>query len=160
MAISPASRQEERVRRQTEQASSGFSIALPLKQLADAAAWAIAGYPNEACGVLIGRNGGGITQVHHVTEARNLNVDSPHNRYRLDPEAFLRADRWATEHGLEIVGIWHSHPNAAPVPSETDLEAAWPGYSYLIISVNERRAIAVRSWRLDGEAFVEEKIES
>lgn len=160
MAISPASQQDERARREAERQSGSFSIALPLKPLANAAASAIAGYPNEACGVLIGRNDGNLTRVEHITEARNLNVDSPHNRYRLDPEDFLRADRWAAQRGLEVVGIWHSHPNAAPFPSDTDLEAAWPGYSYVIISVNERRSIVVRSWRLDGEVFVEEKIES
>lgn len=160
MAISPLGRQQEAFRRYKSLDDSTFSILLPLKELGSAAASAIAGYPHEACGVLIGSVDGTRTRVERVVAARNLNTESPHNRYRLDPEDFLRADLEAENLGLEIVGIWHSHPNEAPFPSSTDLDAAWPGYSYVIISVDERRAISIRSWRLDGEAFTEERIES
>ena len=134
-------------------------IAVPADHVRRLEVVAARGYPNEVCGVLIGRVEAERTRVEHVTEAKNLNTDRARDRFLLDPQDFLRADRWADERGLEVVGFWHSHPDHPPTPSQTDLESAWPGYSYLIASVPAEGTVALRSWRLDGKTFIEERIE-
>lgn len=133
---------------------------LPPPQRLQLEAWARADYPKEACGLLVGRKLPEGGEVHAVRLARNLNTERAHDRYELDPEDFLATDRQARELGLEILGVWHTHPDHPAVPSETDRAAAWPGWSYLILAVQAGGVAALRSWRLAGEAFVEEEIES
>ncbi len=120
--------------------------------------WATAGYPYEACGLLIGRVEGERTLAVRAAEARNLNSERPNDRYLLDPEDFLAADRSARAEGLDVVGVWHSHPDHSARPSATDLESAWGEYSYLIITTTARGAGELRCWRLNGGEFGEESI--
>jgi len=117
-------------------------------------------YPNEACGLLIGQRDGARHQVAAMREARNLNRERACDRYELDPADYLAAELSARDAGQEIVGIWHTHPDHPARPSETDRAAAWPNWSYLILSVDAAKVAAVTSWRLDGEVFVEEEIAS
>jgi proteasome lid subunit RPN8/RPN11 len=93
-------------------------------------------------------------------QAPNLDQERPEDRYELDPQALLTADRAAQDHGLEIVGIWHSHPDHPACPSETDHAAAWKGWSYMIFSVTPYGVTEIRSWRLADNRFVEEEIQS
>ena len=120
--------------------------------------WAAASYPHEACGLLIGHSEGPRSEVARVTAARNLNRHRPRDRYLLDPADFLAADCSARDDGLDVVGFWHSHPDHPARPSDTDLEAAWAGYSYLIITTTATGASRLRSWRLDGGGFREETV--
>ncbi len=57
---------------------------------------------------------------------------------------------------LEVVGIWHSHPDHPAEPSATDRAGAWEGWSYVIASVSSEGIPSVRSWRLCGARFLEE----
>jgi proteasome lid subunit RPN8/RPN11 len=110
-----------------------------------------AGYPNEACGALIGRAGDG-TQPHQALEfrpMRNTVTDRPRDRYVLDPLEQLRVQKDAEARGLEIIGFVHSHPDHPPRPSEFDTEHAWPFYSYVVASVAQGRLAEARAWRLD-----------
>ncbi|MGH8582401.1 MAG: M67 family metallopeptidase [Gammaproteobacteria bacterium] len=118
-----------------------------------------AGYPEETCGLLIGHQADGVVSVCAAPPARNVNRERPEDRYELDPLAMLRADRDARCRGLEVVGVWHTHPDHAAQPSATDRAAAWEGWSYLIVSVTRRGVGEVRSWRLAGDAFREEGVE-
>ena len=122
--------------------------------------WARAGYPSETCGILIGRCDDEEAEVEEVTAARNLNVERARDRYELDPAALLVADEAARNRGLEIIGVWHSHPDHPAVPSETDRAQAWRGWSYVIVSVSRGGVEDLRSWRLNGADFVEERIRS
>lgn len=123
--------------------------------------WVLAAYPHEACGLLIGtrRPSDGGSDTVDVSCARNLNRERPGDRYQLDPADHLAAEERARAAGLEVVGVWHSHPDHPAQPSETDLRAAWAGWSYLILSVTRQGVTHERSWRLRDEAFVEEAIE-
>jgi proteasome lid subunit RPN8/RPN11 len=105
---------------------------------------------------MIGRHQGQAVDVVHVTRARNLVLERRHDRYLLDPDDFLAADRQARTAGLEIVGFWHTHPDHPARPSQTDLDAAWEGYSYLIIATTAKGAVEHRSWHLQGGRFVEQ----
>lgn len=116
------------------------------------------GYPHETCGLLVGRQTARQAEARQVVAARNLNTERAHDRYEIDPEDFLCADRNARAEDLEIVGVWHSHPDHPALPSETDRAAAWQGWSYVIVSVTRDGIAELRSWRLNGEQFEEEAI--
>ncbi len=120
-----------------------------------------AGYPDEACGVLVGRISDESTEVVRLVLAENAREDSRHNRYVIPPEAVLAAEKAARAEGLGVVGYFHSHPDHPARPSEFDREHAWPGLSYLIVSIRAGKAEDVKSWRLsdDRERFDEETIE-
>jgi len=122
---------------------------------------AAASYPDECCGVLIGRLRDDSTVVERLLSADNERDDSRHNRYLINPETVLAAHKEARALGLDVVGYYHSHPDHPARPSEFDREHAWPGVSYLIVSVEKGNVADARSWRLadDREKFDEEKIE-
>ncbi len=120
-----------------------------------------ASYPFEACGVTIGRAETSADEVvvEDVFHARNLNTARARDRFLLDPVDHLAADRVARQRGLDVVGFWHSHPDRPARPSATDLAVAWQGYSYLIVSTAAFGDNVLRSWRLDGGRFLEERID-
>ena len=134
------------------------TLELPLSLRSRLEAQSRARYPHEACGLLLGRRSGAITVVTHVLEARNLATTRPHERYDLDPSDHFAAEELARALGLDVVGIWHSHPDRPAFPSELDRTQAWKGWSYAIVSVSAGAAREVRSWRLAGERFVEELV--
>ena len=116
------------------------------------------GYPEEVCGVLLGGHSPGETRPVAVRQIENLNRARARDRFEMDPEGFLAADGEARRRGLEIVGVWHSHPDHPARPSATDLAAAWEGWSYVIVAVTAAGAGELRSWRLAGDRFVEESV--
>lgn len=114
-------------------------------------------YPRESCGLLLGRGRQG--QEHMVLyQHPGHNVANASGRYEIDPQEYLAAEIAAKSAGLRVVGVWHSHPDHPARPSPTDRSLAWPGWSYLIVSVTDGQVADLRSWRLDGEDFAEEEI--
>ena len=92
--------------------------------------------PEEACGLLGGRDQEGSCQVETVIPATNV-LHSP-VRYRMDPREQLQAFDNLDSRGLDLVGIYHSHPSGPDVPSPTDItEAYYPAVVYLILSRTE-----------------------
>jgi proteasome lid subunit RPN8/RPN11 len=120
-----------------------------------------AAYPEECCGFLIGRAEEEETVIERVLSADNERQDSRHNRFLIHPETVLAAHKEARAAGLDVVGYYHSHPDHPARPSEFDREHAWPGLSYVIISVADGKVAEARSWRLsDGrDRFEEEAVE-
>lgn len=84
-----------------------------------------------------------------------------HNRYLLTELDYLHAEQEADRLGLDLLGVFHSHPDHPNRPSEFDREWALPWFSYVITSVQLGRAVESRSWRLneDRTGFDEESIE-
>ena len=123
------------------------------------------GYPYEVCGVMIGKE----DTVTHFSKCANLvsddesetafketaNIDSKRlrDRYELDPRSYIEADSWARKNGLEILGIYHSHPDHPSAPSETDRQVASPGWAYIIFSVNRGKFADARIWYIDEQNF-------
>ena len=118
-------------------------------------------YPEECCGFLIGQASGEATVVERLLPVANERQDSRHNRYVINPETVLAAHKEARAAGADVVGYYHSHPDHPSRPSDFDREHAWPGLSYLIVSVQKGHAADARSWRLadDRERFDEEIID-
>jgi proteasome lid subunit RPN8/RPN11 len=120
--------------------------------------WVCAGYPHETCGLLIGERRSECLIIERVVQAKNLNRERAHDRYELDPLDFLAADTEARDLRLEVSGVWHSHPDHPARPSETDRAAAWPDWSYVILSVTRDGVQDVRSWRLNGNHEFDEEV--
>ena len=109
-------------------------------------------YPNECCGVLLGRVADDGTRIVTSTaRCGNTRTDSARNRYNIDPRDLLRIQREGRERGEDIIGFYHSHPDHPAHWSPTDLaEAHWFGCSYLITSVEKGRAVLTNSFELTG----------
>ena len=118
-------------------------------------------YPEEGCGVMLGRDSNGDREVVQVIGFDNVREDSRTNRYLIAPEQFLAAERAARDAGLDVIGFFHSHPDHPSRPSAFDLEHAWPWYSYLIVSVENGAPKDAHSWRLaeDRSRFEPEDLE-
>lgn len=128
--------------------------ALAMQRIREAAGTA---WPHEACGLLEGQVAEDGVHVSQTLICANVHAE-PRHRYTIDPEDFLHAEHAARDRGRSIVGTWHSHPNGAPVPSETDRNEAWPGWSYLIAGVTNGAVTALRCWCLDDGTFHEQPI--
>ncbi len=119
-------------------------------------------YPNECCGFLVGRaDEEGVKRVSRVLPVDNAREEeAQRNRFLIRPEDFIATEKTARADGLDIIGFYHSHPDAEAQPSAFDLEHAWPWYSYLIVSVRDRKAGRAASWVLDHDrsGFMEEDI--
>lgn len=134
-------------------------------------------YPEECCGLLIGQidrtrsSSKTLLEIWEVSNAwsaaiaeelstvipaaeekladeKQLRSDKT-DRYWIDPREMLKAQRYARDHQLEIIGIYHSHPDHPAVPSECDRRLAWTQYSYLIVSVQQGIAKLTQCWSLD-----------
>jgi proteasome lid subunit RPN8/RPN11 len=129
-------------------------------------------YPNECCGVLLGKSIAGenpaiapINSVHQIVRAGNTRTDSAHNRYHIAPIELVKIQRQARTAGLDIVGFYHSHPDHPAQWSKTDFaEAHWLGCSYIITSIEQGKAATTNSFLLtgteeDNKKFEDEAIE-
>jgi proteasome lid subunit RPN8/RPN11 len=118
-------------------------------------------FPHECCGFLLGRDGDGGRIIDRVIPATNSRGEEElHNRFTITPEAFMAADKAARAAKLDVLGFYHSHPNAPARPSAYDLDHAWPVYSYIIVSVRDGEPREMTSWVLrdDRSGFDEQGI--
>lgn len=118
-------------------------------------------YPYECCGLLLGRfreEGKVVTETYPISNARE--ESAKRNRFLITPEELMRGERYARGKDLEVVGFYHSHPDSPAVPSQYDLEHAWPTYSYIIVSTTTDAAKDVFSWEQepDRSRFNQEEI--
>jgi proteasome lid subunit RPN8/RPN11 len=122
-------------------------------------------YPNECCGVLLGKNIAGegnsaaaTNHVQQIVRAGNTRTDSAHNRYNIAPQELVKIQRQARGLGLDIVGFYHSHPDHPAQWSQTDFaEAHWLGCSYIITSIEHGKAALTNSFLLSGTSEDDKK---
>ena len=150
-------------------------------------AHAEAGYPFEICGFLVGTAGEGGRVVREAWPVRNAweedaelraqmlagveaaggtagtdrwDAAGQERRFLVSPRDTMLSMKRAREAGLDLVGVYHTHPNHPAIPSDFDRDAAWPEWSYIIVSVREGEVADFRSWALteDGSRFEEEAV--
>jgi proteasome lid subunit RPN8/RPN11 len=115
-------------------------------------------YPFECCGIILGIS---KAAVEVISTENAFPVESEKNRrYAIAPEMMLKTQREARDKSLNIIGIYHSHPDYPAIPSECDRELAWQLYSYIIVSVVKGKASDSQSWTLDeNHQFQPEEIQ-
>ena len=119
-------------------------------------------YPEECCGLLLGKLSSEEKLVMEVRALENTwspeiadDLDpeltkSRQQRYTIAPDIMLREMRYARARNLQVIGIYHSHPNHPATPSECDRRNAWSLYSYIIVSVQQGKTQNLKNWVLDS----------
>ena len=110
-------------------------------------------YPYECCGLLLGGFGAHgtklVAETYPISNARE--EEAKRNRFLIRPEELMVGEKYAARKELEVLGFYHSHPDHPAVPSQYDLEHAWPVYSYIVVSVRAGQAEDLRSWEMEGD---------
>ena len=151
---------------------------------------AIISYPLECCGLLLGKVKDNQKQVVTVIPTENdwenqkdlfvelnakydgaepgmhgsealLQADRQcRDSYSINPLIILQVQKQARKDNLDIIGIYHSHPDHPAIPSAFDTKFAWSMYSYIILSVTKGKVKTIRSWILNKPSqFIEENLQ-
>lgn len=106
-------------------------------------------YPEECCGILLGRRMETRKRiVGEVHPAANEADNRRERQFQIDPLTLLKAERYADETGMEIIGFYHSHPDCQAKASVQDERFALPDFSYLILSVIHGAVCDIQGWTL------------
>ena len=135
-------------------------IRIPAPCLSTIRAAAETAYPEECCGLLVGRDGDADNIVVTAVEpSPNRAVGDRRDSFEVDPQlrfdVMRRLDKMNAKGGQaeRIVGHYHSHPNHPPLPSARDLEMAYePEMVWVIVAVEDGHATDARAHRLDEES--------
>lgn len=110
-------------------------------------------YPNEACGILASKDGK-IETIYRMT-----NADKSSKTFFMGPKEQLKVMKEIRNLGLEMVGIYHSHPETEAYPSEHDVELAfYPEVSYVIVSLKDKNSPNIRSFKIEEGKITEEEL--
>lgn len=116
-------------------------------------------FPDECCGFFYGREEEDSRRITDILIVDNAKEGDKKRRFEISALDYIKAEQFADGQHLQLLGVYHSHPNYPAIPSEQDRIAAQPYFSYLIISLTEDKFNDIRSWRLNEESkFIEEKI--
>ncbi len=111
------------------------------------------GYPSEACGILAGKNEL-VVKIYQTT-----NKDNSASTFFMDPKEQLKVMKEIRNSSLEMVGIYHSHPETQAYPSAHDVELAYyPDVSYVIVSLKEKDNPVVKAFKIKDGKITEEEI--
>ena len=121
---------------------------------------AVETFPYECCGFFYGNEKDGRL-VTLAIPVENSKEGDQRRRFEISALDYMKAERYASEKDMDLLGIYHSHPNHPARPSEHDLKQAVPYFSYIIISVMEGTVDKTTSWQLDeNNEFKEENLET
>lgn len=113
--------------------------------------------PNEACGLIGGREENGVKRVERVYLLTNTDKSEEH--FSLDPKEQLAAVKDMRQNGLIPLGNWHSHPSSPSRPSEEDKRLAYDSKaSYMILSLMDRENPVLNSFRISGNISEKEEL--
>lgn len=120
---------------------------------------ALSSFPQECCGFLLGQESPSHREIEEILEVDNRVESNAERRFSISPRDYMKAERRALATGLQLIGVYHSHPSHPAVPSIHDLRVALPTFSYVIVSVYADGLAAIRSWQLnENQIFSEEPI--
>lgn len=103
-------------------------------------------YPNECCGAMLGTIDGDTKNVREAIGLDNAFEGAQAARYELRPEDLLKADKAARDRGMDLIGIYHSHPDCDAYFSTTDLQNSCPWYSFVVLSIQKGEFDHANSW--------------
>ncbi|MDQ6988415.1 MAG: M67 family metallopeptidase [Mariprofundaceae bacterium] len=135
-----------------ERGDSALSCRFADKAWSDMQHIAAQGYPDEICGLLVGTTGAEGWLVTEVRQVANLNEERAADRFQLDPAGYQKIDSELRASEVEIIGVFHSHPDCPAKPSPTDLNSAWEGFVYPIVSVCDGKVAEVLCWVTTDDA--------
>jgi proteasome lid subunit RPN8/RPN11 len=117
-------------------------------------------YPNECCGAMLGSTDGEQKAVRAAIRLRNVFEGAQATRYELRPEDLLAADKAARERSMDLIGIYHSHPDCDAYFSKTDLQNSCPWYSFVVLSIQKGEFHHANSWlpNFDQSEAVKEEL--
>ncbi len=92
-------------------------------------------YPDECCGAMLGRIEGDRKRVFEAVPLENASAGERQRHYELRPEDLIAAEKSARARGLDLIGIFHSHPDCDAYFSETDLRNSCPWFSFVVLSI-------------------------
>lgn len=109
-------------------------------------------YPEECCGLLIGRRGSdGCIDIARIEACENVAPNRKGERFEIDPAVRLRVMRALAGGPESIVGHYHSHPDRPAQPSPTDIARAYePGLVWIIMAVSAGRVTETAAFRIDN----------
>jgi proteasome lid subunit RPN8/RPN11 len=116
-------------------------------------------YPNECCGAMLGHTQGGKKLVTEAIPLENAYTGEQAARYELRPADLQKAESEARARGLDLIGIFHSHPDCDAYFSETDLKNSCPWYSFVVLSIQRGTFDHANSFLPDIEQRKAEKEE-
>ncbi|MCH7703135.1 MAG: M67 family metallopeptidase [Planctomycetes bacterium] len=117
-----------------------------------------AGYPHEVCGLLIGRVTRDGADVIRCASAPNVTDGDPRRRFSIAPQFLIDTQRRLRQEGLAVIGVYHSHPNQPPQPSQTDVTQGWPGLYYVICQTEPDSCGPLTAWCLHAQASAFEQV--
>jgi proteasome lid subunit RPN8/RPN11 len=117
-------------------------------------------YPNECCGAMLGASDGEAKTVREAVALENSFEGAQAARYELRPEDLLAADKAARAKGMDLIGIYHSHPDCDAYFSTTDLQNSCPWYSFVVLSIQKGEFHHANSWlpNFDQTAAAKEEL--
>ena len=129
---------------------SGGRLSLPVTAGGEIIAHLHACFPEEGCGLIIGRPLDAGWVVTEVVTSANV-AENRDRTFEIDPGLRLRTQRQARARGDVILGHFHSHPFGEPVPSETDRKRAAdePSLIWLVIGMRWGGTQGFAAWRAE-----------
>jgi proteasome lid subunit RPN8/RPN11 len=103
-------------------------------------------YPDECCGAMIGSIADDGKLVRVAIPLQNAFEGAKAARYELRPEDLLAADKAARDRQMDLIGIYHSHPDCDAYFSRTDLDNSCPWYSFVVLSIRNGEFDHANSW--------------
>ena len=128
-----------------------IGVKIPGELFGKIAAHAERTYPEECCGVMLGREAGGERVVQELVEIDNRQDTNRRRRFLITPQQYRDAEGQAAEKNLDLLGFYHSHPDHPAAPSAFDTEHALPWFTYVIVSVAHGHASNTTAWVLEED---------
>jgi proteasome lid subunit RPN8/RPN11 len=98
--------------------------------------------PAECCGLLLGNE----LEILEAVPTPNA-AESPERRYFIDPKAYFDIIRHARRRSLQVIGVYHSHPQSSATPSATDATEGFTHFIFLIVGLaTEPPEISAWTW--------------
>ena len=120
-------------------------------------------YPYECCGAMLGSQKGEEKETQKIIRIENTwdsDTETKHRRFAITAQDYKELEAFAKQEKLALLGFYHTHPDHPAQPSQTDLNYAWPFFSYIILAVSKGKAAEINSFvlDLDKNIFVKEEL--